>query len=578
MKKILFILISFFTVSTIFAQWQPDVRLTIDGAQSYMSGPHQKDIASSGNVIHVVWHDERTNWDIYYKRSSDAGASWGPDTRLSNGPAESHSASVAVSGSVVNVVWNDNRDGHWELFYLRSTDGGINWGTETRLTVNDTYSSSNPVISFSGSVLHLTWEDGRDGNEEIYYKRSTDEGLSWGTETRLTNNIDVSYSPSIAAYGSYVHIVWYDNRDGTHEVYYKLSTDEGVSWGPDTRLSSTPYVSESTTATVSGSNVLVVWADERDGNREIYYRRSTNNGLNWEPETRLTNNSGYSEAPNITVSLSNVHVTWQDNRDGNFEVYYKRSTDGGLNWGPDTRLTNAGGNSLRTFSTVNGTKVHVVWMDERDGNWEIYYKQDPTGNPPPPAPPLAPILVSPPNGSYNEPSSVRFIWNRPFYTSTYRIQIALDSVFSNMVYNDSTLTDSTIVVANLLSNKYYWWHMNAKNSYGTSPYSLVWKFGTFPVGVKQTSSTAPDKFNLYNNYPNPFNPASKIKIDIPIQGYVKLKIYDLLGREAAFLINQKLQPGTYEVNFNGTNFPSGIYFYKLETETFIQTKRMVLIK
>jgi predicted neuraminidase len=223
--KLLFIFLSLTFFTTTFAQWQLDLRLTNDPAQSYMSGPHQHDIASNGNTIHVVWHDERTNWDIYYKRSPDGGLSWGADTRLSNGPGESHSASVAVSGSNVIVVWNDSRDGHWELFYIRSTDGGISWGTETRLTANDSFSSSNPVAASIGSVFHLVWEDGRDGNEEIYYKRSTDGGLSWSTDVRLTNNTAVSYSPSVTVSGSFVLVVWYDDRDGNNEIYYKRSTD-----------------------------------------------------------------------------------------------------------------------------------------------------------------------------------------------------------------------------------------------------------------------------------------------------------------------------------------------------------------
>ena len=197
------------------------------------------------------------------------------------------------------------------------------------------------------------------------------------------------------------------------------------------------------------------------------------------------------------------------------------------------------------------------------------------GNTQPPSPP---ILVSPPNGSYNEPSSVRFIWNKPFYTSTYRLQIALDSVFSNMVYNDSALTDSTIVVANLLSNKYYWWHVNAKNSYGVSPYSSIWKFGTFPVGVKQVNTDVPNKFELYNNYPNPFNPVSKIKFDIAKSGNVKLAVYDILGQETIVLVNKFLHPGSYEGVFDGTRFPSGVYIYKFETETFVKVRKMVLIK
>ncbi len=197
--------------------------------------------------------------------------------------------------------------------------------------------------------------------------------------------------------------------------------------------------------------------------------------------------------------------------------------------------------------------------------------------------PSAPTLVSPPNGSFNQPSTVRFIWYKSISAITYRLQVALDSLFTNIVVNDSTIADSTILVANLTVNKYYWWRVNAKNSYGTSPYSSVWRFGTFPVGLKQTSSEIPDKFELYNNYPNPFNPVTKIKFDLPSVGQrhafdVRVVIYNILGREVAALVDQQLKPGTYEAEFDGSNYPSGIYFYKLETSEFTNTKKMVLIK
>jgi len=73
-------------------------------------------------------------------------------------------------------------------------------------------------------------------------------------------------------------------------------------------------------------------------------------------------------------------VVWYDTRDGNSEIYYKRSTDGGSNWGVDTRLTNNPAASQFPFLSVSGQVVHVVWQDSRDGNFEIYYKRDPTGN------------------------------------------------------------------------------------------------------------------------------------------------------------------------------------------------------
>lgn len=103
-------------------------------------------------------------------------------------------------------------------------------------------------------------------------------------------------------------------------------------------------------------------------------------------------------------------------------------------------------------------------------------------------------------------------------------------------------------------------------------------YGDINPFIQQISSLAPENYHLSQNYPNPFNPSTKIKFDIPKGSLVKLKIYDMLGREVATLVNEKLNPGSYEYEWNGMNLPSGVYFYKLESENFIETKRMVLVK
>lgn len=99
-----------------------------------------------------------------------------------------------------------------------------------------------------------------------------------------------------------------------------------------------------------------------------------------------------------------------------------------------------------------------------------------------------------------------------------------------------------------------------------------------PIGIKSISSTIPDSYELYQNFPNPFNPDTKIKFDLPEQSFVKIKIYDIIGREITTLIKQKLDAGSYEINWDAANYPSGIYFYRIETRNFINTKKMVLIK
>jgi photosystem II stability/assembly factor-like uncharacterized protein len=103
------------------------------------------------------------------------------------------------------------------------------------------------------------------------------------------------------------------------------------------------------------------------------------------------------------------------------------------------------------------------------------------------------------------------------------------------------------------------------------------------TAISGASNEIPEKFDLHQNYPNPFNPATKIKFDIPSVGLqytepVRLIICDLLGREVAVLINEELKPATYEVTWNGINYPSGVYFYRLESGGFIVVRKMLLIK
>jgi len=100
----------------------------------------------------------------------------------------------------------------------------------------------------------------------------------------------------------------------------------------------------------------------------------------------------------------------------------------------------------------------------------------------------------------------------------------------------------------------------------------------FEVGVNQISSKVPESFKLHQNYPNPFNPKTKIKMDIQKRCDVTLVVYDIIGRKVATLINEKLKPGTFEVEFDGNNNPSGVYFYKLTTNDFSEVKKMLLIK
>jgi hypothetical protein len=150
---------------------------------------------------------------------------------------------------------------------------------------------------------------------------------------------------------------------------------------------------------------------------------------------------------------------------------------------------------------------------------------------------------------------------------------------------------SAIVVDNLKNVYVTGWGSgpNSASDFATVKYSQ-------PIGVEPIASEVPNRFSLYQNYPNPFNPTTKIKFSLPLPRfasgrpskggvvYVRLVIYDVLGKEVASLIpplgggQEGLNPGTYEVTWDAGSYPSGVYFYKLITAEYTETKKMVLVK
>jgi hypothetical protein len=111
-----------------------------------------------------------------------------------------------------------------------------------------------------------------------------------------------------------------------------------------------------------------------------------------------------------------------------------------------------------------------------------------------------------------------------------------------------------------------------------NPINQIAIYDTINVSISKLGTEIPAKYDLFQNYPNPFNPETKIKFDIIKSGITKLTVFDITGRTINTLVNEKLDAGSYEYMLNATALPSGIYFYKLESGNFVQTKRMILVK
>ena len=335
----------------------------------------------SGNNIHLVWYDGTPgNNEIYYRKSTNGGGSWGGARRLTwTSDGSYHPAVVTDSSSNIHVVWFDYTPGNCEIFYKRSTDGGVNWSGTRRLSLTSGDTHNPAIATDSSGNIHVTWHDYTPGNSEIYYRRSTDGGVSWSGTRRLSWTSEGSYDSSIAIdSGDNIHVVWDDYIPGNGEIYYRRSMDGGVSWSGTRRLTWTSGGSYYASIAInSGNNIHLVWYDGTPGNNEIYFKRSTDGGLSWSEARRLTWTSGSSYDPGIAAdSGNNIHVVWYDKISGNWEIYYRRSTDGGVNWSGTKRLTwNSGGSHYPFAATDASNNIHVFWHDNTPGNFEIYYKK-----------------------------------------------------------------------------------------------------------------------------------------------------------------------------------------------------------
>jgi hypothetical protein len=196
------------------------------------------------------------------------------------------------------------------------------------------------------------------------------------------------------------------------------------------------------------------------------------------------------------------------------------------------------------------------------------------------APPAGPpTLILPLNGAQGVSATPFMDWSSVATATNYRIQISTDFNFGISQVDTVVAVDSLHVRAGLLLNNIiYYWHVYASNSIGNTAYSGLFNFRTSLIGVSGTGNVIPKVFMLYNNYPNPFNPDCNIRFDLPNAVDVKLGIYNVLGQEVDIPVNNHFAAGAYSLKWNGANFPSGVYFYKITAGNNTDIKKMVLIK
>ena len=463
--------------------------------------------------------------DMYM--SANGGTSF---SLLSSSHVDQHAIAFAPSNTSFVVIGNDGGIDY-------STNGGASWQ----------YSGTLPVTQFYAG-------------EVDYNNPNTILG---GTQDNGTNRTTGSVGGWAQIYGGdgFYCLVDYSNSQRVYASSQNgglvRSTNGGSSFLGGTSGLDLAYTNWMTPYVMDKNNPLTLYC----GTYRIH--KTTNGMQSWTPISPDMANGHVQNLGTVTtidVSKSNPNVIYCGTDDANVWV----TTNGGTNWTKIinglpyrwvTRIAIHNDSANVCYVTLSGYKVdstgaHIYRTSNYGASWQSISSNLPNA-------PVNDVVIDPSiQGTLYIGTDVGVMATSNYGASWYVLDTGIPS---SVPCHDLTLHNPTrkLVV---------WTH-------GRSAYQTTLP----PVGIISTNEIA-EGFKLSQNYPNPFNPATKIEISIPKSSAVKLIVYDILGRIITTLVNEKLNAGSYKVDFDGSDLSSGVYFYKLEAGSFVQTRAMILLK
>ena len=418
---------------------------------------------------------------------------------------------------------------------------------------------TNPLGSSGlGKIQFVSSTEGWISDAYGKLLHTTNAGTNWTVVTPFPSDTVVSMSdPAVSMWWvNQTHgwkINWFGTFDSSHGAVIYKTSDAGSTW--EKKVLST---------TIGDMGFQIQFIDTNNGWATIYNPsgntfstlRSTDGGNNWDtigtggifyfvdasngwaigtPKIYHTTNGGTNWSPQyIDTTAGDFHAIQFTDLNNGWVVSdtgkILKTTDGGSNW---TQVTNTGLPSDSYCKTVFFLDANNGWIGAN-----IPVTSGIT--------PQRAILHTTNGGS-------SWTWQYPGFLL------------------DSSETHTSAVFSMFFNNTNEGWLVG---DYGIIEHTT--NGGT--TSVSEKNGTIPTAFSLKQNYPNPFNPSTQISYEVSSLSNVNLKIFDMLGREVATLVNEQKPAGTYTATFNASNFPSGVYFYQLKAGNFLQTKKMLVLK
>jgi hypothetical protein len=553
----------------------------------------------------VAWVDGRSgslfNFDIYAQHINAAGMPlWQPTNGAPvctgiNGGKGLPMLIPDTSGGAI-VAWTDTRRSFWSEPYLQKLNptGQRMWDTSgvSASTLGEDKQLTGITTDGAGGAI-VGWQQNYSlsGYRLVVAQRVSASGtLLWGDEgTWILDSQPRSYVPRfISDRAGGAIFVWRDVRDSMNtgeDLFAQRLNGQGMKvWNVNgVPICRAPGLQgQVSMAHSEDGGVFIAWIDGRNGdsNYDIYAQRISLGGVTGSPANGLA----VSTAPNNQLRPSMVSdgrgsaiVAWDDGRTpGNLDIYCQRLANLGMSSPLGLPITQ-GQNMQFSIGTTALLTSNFASAGSADSMTVVPF-----------------LNVSVPNLIKSLPRYLELSANGTGYTATLTFNYTdLEVLAAGLINGDANLK--------LYRDGGSGWELmggtvdtaaNTVTITGVTAFSR-WAMrdptDTIAVGVGEETGL-PGAFVLHQNYPNPFNPSTTIKFSLPSRSFSQaegrggegsmttLRVYDLLGREVATLVNEVKQPGNYEVAWDARGMATGVYFYKLQAGNFAQTKKLLLLR
>ena len=520
---------------------------------------------------------------------------------------------AGIDGKFYYNSLTNNPDYFCKVF--KSSTGGSSWdggvdahgGDKQWMTIDNTSGpGTGQLYAFWTSYYSVCYPD--------FFTRSTDNGESFQNCTSIPNEPSwgtLAVGPNGELYVGGTDGYSYDflvaksvnAQDSTQTVtwsnYTVVSLDGSITYGinpnPD-GLGGQTWIAVDTSNGPYHGNVYLLCSVARNSNSDpldVMFARSTNGGVNWSSPVKVNDDPGTSAYQWFgTMSVApngRIDVVWLDTRDhpgtNLSALYYSKSTDEGTTWSQNERLSgyfdphvgwpqqDKMGDYFTMISDSNGARL--AWAATFNNEQDVYY-------------------------SYISDTTTVPVELLSFSSSVSANVVTLKWSTATETNNRGFEIERSADRSNLPDGKAGWIEIGFREGKGTTTEPQQYSYsdnlsgitssklyyrlkqvdfdGSFKYSDIVEAVIAPSVFSLSQNYPNPFNPTTTISYQLPENSFVTLKVYDILGREVATLLNEYKPAGKYEVDFNAAALPSGVYFYQIKAGNYTAIKKMILLR